>query len=329
MIAMFCSPLIRQLLSGSLFVILTVASVHAGSLYVTNELPNANSPSASSVSVYSLAPTFQNNLVPATPYYLPDAIVVDSARNVYVADAGGNRVVEFNAAGNQINVFNTDNLSAVSPSGLAIDPVGNVYVCSLDGVIQKISGGSVTNVGTVPGVTRAISYNPYNGLLYFTTQYPGNIYTMPASGGTATLFASGIGSGNLRGLAFGNGNLYVSDTSRDHNSGAIYMFNDGSSTASLFASGLPGPNYIAIDSSGRLFVAEYFGDDVVEFASNGTPMGQFIVGLHGPSGIALDPSASQTVVPEPSGWILFSLGGSLLIFGRAIRRRSSRPALRA
>jgi succinate dehydrogenase/fumarate reductase flavoprotein subunit len=60
---------------------------------VTNELPNANSPSASSVSVYSLAPAILENLVPSSWYDLPDAIVVDAASDVYVADAGAKGTV--------------------------------------------------------------------------------------------------------------------------------------------------------------------------------------------------------------------------------------------
>jgi hypothetical protein len=175
-------PLHRRLSCAYLGAILLVPSLHAGSIYVTNELPNSNSPSSSSVSVYTTTPAFLHNLVPSSPYNLPDAITVDSALNVYVADASGNRVVEFNSAGSQINVFNTDSSSAVSPSGLAIDPFGTVYVSSLDGVIQKISGGLVSNIGTVPGVARGIAYDPYNGLLYITTQFPGSLYTMPHPG---------------------------------------------------------------------------------------------------------------------------------------------------
>lgn len=85
--------LLTALLAGHIF---------GGVIYVTNELPNSNS-SVSSVSAYGLTTqTFLGNLVPTVAYDLPDAITVDSAGNVYVADASANRVVEFNSAGTQV-----------------------------------------------------------------------------------------------------------------------------------------------------------------------------------------------------------------------------------
>jgi len=324
-----CVPLVRRLSCGLFFSVLVGAQVQAASIYVTNEGPNPNSPTASSVSVYTSTGTFVNNLVPTTPYVYPDAIAVDSALNVYVADASANRVVEFNSAGTQIHVFNTDSGSGYSPCGLAVDPAGNVYVASLDGVIQKISGGAVTNIGTVDGTVRGITYDPYNGLLYATTQYPGDVYTMPTSGGTATLFASNIGSGDLRGLAFGNGNLYVSDTNSGPANGAIYEFAGDSSSPTLLASGLQGPNYIAVDSLGQLLVAEYYGNDVLELSADGTDLGSLITGLDGPSGLALDPSGQQQTTPEPANWILTGLGGVALIFGSAVRRRFRDPSIKS
>jgi sugar lactone lactonase YvrE len=315
--------LVQQVFCSVVVALLLVVPARAATIYVTNEQPNANSPSASSVSMYDMTGTFINDLLPTTPYVYPDAIVVDSALNVYVADASANRVVEFNSAGNQINVFNTDSAAGYSPAGLAIDPAGNVYVASLDGVIQKISGGTVTNIGTVPGTVRGLTYDPYNGLLYITTQYPGDVYTMPTSGGSATLFASNIGSDDLRGLAFGNGNLYVSDTNYDVADGAIYEFIGDSNTPTLFASNLQGPNYIAVDSSGQLLVAEYYGNDVLELSSDGTNLGSIVTGLDGPSGLALDPSGQQQqTTPEPAAWLLIALGGAFVVFGRAVRRRS-------
>ena len=304
-----CCAGLTTLLAGSLF---------SGTIYVTNEYGNANS-AVSSVSAYGLATrTFATNLVPAAPYVLPDAIVVDPAHNVYVADANGDRVVEFNSAGIQVGVFGTKTGSAVSPTGLAVDLGGTVYVTVLDGTVEKISGGVASTIGTVPGIARGIAYDPYNGLLYITTQSPGDIYTMPTSGGSATLFAQNIGIGNLRGLAFGNGNLYVSDSTFSQTAGAIYEFVGSSSSPVLFANSLHGPNYIAIDATGNLYVAEYFGLDVLELAANGTNLGSVITGLGGPSGIAID-LTFPAQAPEPAS--LGLMGAGLLALAAAARRR--------
>lgn len=234
--------------SRALYLSLIVGSLAFGdTLYVTNENNNLQGGTNSYVSAYDLASrAFLGNLVPSTPYALPDAItIVDPLGNIYVADAGANRVVEFNSSFQQTAVYNTQplNYGQVSPSGLAVDPAGNVYISNLDGSIQKISNGMVTTIGNVGGTARGIAYNPANGLLYVTTQYPGDVYTLPTNGGTASLFASGIGSGNLRGLAFANGNLYVSDTTGSHTSGVIYEFIGRNSLDMVqFASGLDGPN---------------------------------------------------------------------------------------
>ncbi len=297
----------RSVLAG----LLTALPLFSGSIYVTNELPNTNSP-VSSVSAYDLGTAaFLGNLVPLAAYDLPDAIAVDPAHNVWVADAGADRVVEFDGSAHQVAVYDTQTGSAVSPTGLAVDPAGNVYASVLNGTIQKISGGTVTTIGTVPFQARGIAYDPYNALLYITTQWGGDIYTMPLTGGPATLFAAGLGSGNLRGLAFGNGNLYVSDTTYSHTAGAVYQFTGSSNSPVLFAGNLQGPNYIAIDPAGNLYIAEYYGNDVVKFAANGAGYGAYITGLHGPSGIAIDPA------PEPAT-LAATIGGVLLLL--AVRR---------
>jgi sugar lactone lactonase YvrE len=274
-------------------------------LYVTNENSNAPAGASSYVSAYNLeTKAFLGNLGPTVAYALPDAItVVAPFGNIYVADAGADRVVEFNSSFHQIAVYNTQPLtySQVSPSGLAVDSAGNVYVANLDGSIQKISGGVVSTIGTVNGIARGIAYDPYNGLLYITSQAPGDIYTMSTTGGAATLFASNIGSGNLRGLAFGNGNLYVSDTDYNH-VGQIYEFVANSNVPVLFAPNQTGPNYIAVDSLGNLYVAEYYGNDVEKIAAAGVDLGPYIAGLAGPSGIAIGPDVMPA--PEPADFAL-------------------------
>lgn len=302
----------------------SAGALRCDTLYVTNELPNSRSP-VSSVSSYDLASqTFLDNLVPSTPYDLPDAITVDPSGNIFVADAGADRVVEFNSAHNQIAVYPTMTGSQVSPTGLAVDPGGSVYASVLNGTIQKISGGTVTTIGSVPEAARGIAYDSYDGLLYITTQTNGDIYSLPVTGGPATLFASHVGSGNLRGLAFETGNLYVSDTTYSHDQGAIYEFPGGSPVPVTFATGLQGPNYIATDGLGNLYVAEYFGNDVVKITPAGADLGSYISGLAGPSGIAIGPSFVASPEPATLGLVFFALLG-LAAVNRKTRSRSLHP----
>src|SRR2546430_2024653 len=96
-------------------------------------------------------------------------------------------------------------------------------------------------------------------------------------------------------------NIYLSD----HGAGAIYKFNS-SGQRSTFASGLSGPDGLAVDNSGNIFLADHGAGAVYEF----NPSGQrstFASGLSGPTFIAAE------VVPEPAtlAVMAFGLGTSL------------------
>lgn len=283
--------------------------------YVTNEMPSVHSP-VSSVAGYTWYGTFISNLVPAVPYVYPDAIATDAAGDVYVADASADRIVEFSPSGTEIAVLYTPP-SVYSPSGLTFDPQGNLYASVLNGDIVKFTGGggAGTLIGTVPGPARNVTYSPFDGLLYVTTN-PG-IYTLATTPGSMpTTFISGLGQRNLRGLAFdSHGNLFVADSTWLTDTGAIYEFIGGSNVPTLFASNLLGPNEIVIDAGGNLYVAEYYGGAVDKFAPNGTYLGAVITGLNGPSGLALGS------VPEPGAFSLIAAG--VLLLGAAWR--ISRP----
>ena len=61
----------------------------------------------------------------------PDAVAIDAAGDVYVADTGNNRVVELSAAGAVLNTWGsrgTTDGRFHSPTGIAVDGSGRVYV---------------------------------------------------------------------------------------------------------------------------------------------------------------------------------------------------------
>jgi DNA-binding beta-propeller fold protein YncE len=56
---------------------------------------------------------------------------VDASGNVYVADAGNNRIQKFSSSGTLITMWGslgTGNGQFSNPSGVAVDASGNVYV---------------------------------------------------------------------------------------------------------------------------------------------------------------------------------------------------------
>ena len=300
--------MVRLFTIGLLLLASGAQTAHGASIsfFVSNE-------NAATYDQYSGSGQFLQSLVPAISFHIPYGTVADSSGHLYVSDVGASRIVEFSQTGAELAVLQTpvDN-SGLSPEGLAFDPQGNLYVTSFNGNIIRFAGGSGTGtvIGSVPGARTGIVYNPADGLLYVSTSTNGgDIFTLPATGGAATLWAHAPGGAfpgsNLRDLALFGGDIYLADATWD-GEGAIYRFHAGSSTPNLIVSGLCGADYVQLDSAGNLYVAEYCGDRISKFGADGSPLGVVVSGLHGPGSFAL---VETPDAPEPA---TFSLAVSAL-----------------
>jgi sugar lactone lactonase YvrE len=193
---------------------------------------------------------------------LPSAVAVDSSGNLYIADTGNNRIrfvaastgVISTIAGTGTSGFSGDGFAATSaelasPSGIAVDSSGNVYISdfyndrireifALTGVINTIAGGgsvcgsATDSVGDNCTATDAVLAEPEGIRL----DASGNLYIADASDQLVRLVTASTGI--ISSIA-GNGIPGFSG--------------DGASATSAK---LNGPVGVGIDSSGNIWIAD-------------------------------------------------------------------------
>jgi len=236
---------------------------------------------------------------PATSAALnqPQGVAVDGAGNVYISDTGNNtvRVVGTNGIINQFagnyGAGNTgDGGYATSallngPTGLAIDPSGNVYIVDQNnyrirrvtpqGIISNYAGAGVQGGAGDGGVATGATMNPrnifldQNGNLFIADGGNNRVREVTASNGVInTIAGNGLAAITPRGLVLKGDILYYSDlasnrirslnlttgqTSVVAGTGAASFSGDGGSalTATLNA-----PRGLAMDSSGNFYIAD-------------------------------------------------------------------------
>jgi hypothetical protein len=192
---------------------------------------------------------------------LPTYLTVDSAGNIYFADNGNNVVWMVTAKTGTINVvagngtygYSGNGGSATSaefrsPSGVAVDSAGNIYIADTgNNVVRKVAAGT--------GIISVFAGGQYG--------YPGNI----GDGGPATSAALS----NPYGLAIDSaGNLYIADYSDQAirkvsaatgiittvaGNGNNGFSGDGGPATSA---SLSWPAVLALDSAGNLYFSDFF-----------------------------------------------------------------------
>jgi len=262
----------------------------------------------------------------AARFEFPGSIREDTGGNLYVADANGNTIRKVTQAGVVTTFAGTPGVAGSadgaaasaqfsSPSGVAIDGSGNVYVAD-DGnaTIRKITAagvvstlaGSAGSTGHVDAVGSAARFTDPQDLALdaagnlYVADGTGNRIRKVASDGTVSTFA---GTGT-RGATNG--------------AGTSATFND--------------PVGVAVDSSGNVYVAENGGDRIRKitaaavvstYAGTGTPgsadgpaaSAQF----SGPSGVSVDTAGNLYVSDTGNDTIrLITPAGTVSTIGGAV-----------
>lgn len=184
----------------------------------------------------------------------PSALVVDSSKNVYIVDAGNDRIRMITAKTQNINTiagtgtvgFSGDGAAATTanlgtPSGIAVDSQGNLYLADSGNLrVRKFTVGG--NINTVAGNGK-VSYSGDGG---------------PA---TAAQMNGPLGVGIDKG-----GNLYVSDSRNQ----VVRQVAKSGTISSIGSGSFVLPQGVAVDSAGDVFVADLQGNVVRRIGTDGS-----------------------------------------------------------
>jgi sugar lactone lactonase YvrE len=240
---------------------------------------------------------------------------MDSSGNVYVSDIGNDRIQKFSSTGSFLTAWGssgTGNGQFQSPSGIAVGPLGKVYVAdeSRSDRVQEFSS-------TGDYITQWGSYGTGNGQFAspegVAADSSGNVYVADYSNNRIQKFSStgsflmawgssGSGNGQLQGpsgvAVDSSGYVYVADSLNNR----IQKFDSVGNFLTKWGSQGSGngqfklPFAIAVDSSGYVYVTDNYnyriqkfdsaGNFVTKWGTQGSGNGKF----QSPSGVAVDSS---------------------------------------
>lgn len=267
----------------------------------------------------------------------PYATAVDGGGNVFVADINNGTVKEIEAGtgGNAAGVVSSSSTVVTvgsgfsAPQGVAVDGSGNVFVADYGSIlVQEIQAGTAGNAaGVVSSSSTVVTVGSgFAGPTGVAVDGPGNVFVSDfknasikeieaGTGGngagavssSSTVVLVGSGLTNPQAVAVdSSGDVFVADESKSvreieaGTGGNAPGMVSSSSTVVTVGSGFSIPIGVAVDSSGNVFVSDYYTSLVQEIEAG--------TGGNAPGVV----SSSSTVVTIGSG---FYLPGSLSIDG--------------
>jgi DNA-binding beta-propeller fold protein YncE len=222
--------------------------------------------------------------VKSAPMLIKPMYVYKRADNIYIADAGAERVTVINLKTREVFHAGTEGEGSLSlPVCVVSDKDGNIYVS--DSAIRKVfkygPGGSFIKAFSIEGRPVGLAYDDKSEILYITDTDKHIIYAVDKEGAVK----STIGK---RGEADGEFNY---------------------------------PTYLWVDNEGRLYVSDTVNARIQIFAPGGRFLlrfgmrGDSYEELAGPKGVATDTHGNIYVVDSKQNMIkIFSSDGKLLLF---------------
>jgi uncharacterized protein (TIGR03437 family) len=251
----------------------------------------------------------------------PEGVAVDNAGSFYIADFGYSRIRKVNggvittAAGNGYGGFSGDggaaiNASLAGPSGVAVDPAGDLFIADFYSErVRRVSGGIITTVAGAGGGTFFGDGGPAPG---GTLLNPEDVAVDPAG----DLYVADSGNNCIRKVSGGTITTVAGN-------GVPSFLGDGGSATSA---SLNEPSSVALDSAGNLYIADYLngrirkvsGGRINTVAGGGATLGDggpaTSALLSGPSGVAVDSAGNLYIADTYNNRVRKVSGGTITTF---------------
>jgi streptogramin lyase len=240
----------------------------------------------------------------------PKRLAIDSSGDVWVADAGNNRIEVFNEKGEYVTKFGGAGSGGEQmkyPTGVALDSNNNVWVADdennrvdrwrTSGVQPPTFAGAFGSFGAGNGQfdePSDVAVSAINGTLAVSDEKNDRVEEFNEEGEYLRAFGSeGTEKGRFkepRGVAIGpNDAVFVADTGNDR----IEEFTEKGGYENQFGSEgtekgkFKAPRGVAVDSSGDIWIADSGNNRIQEFNSKREYVRQFSAGTN-PVGVAVD-----------------------------------------
>ncbi len=237
----------------------------------------------------------------------PNGVAVDDAGNLFVSDSANSTIREVTPAGVVTTLAGVAGISGTAdgtnsgaqfswPNGVAADNAGNLYVAdTANDTVRKVTpfgtNWVVTTLAGQGGVSGSADGTNSDARFY----YPAGL----AVDGAGTLYVADFGNDTIRKVTPIGSNWVVTTLA---GAAGISGSADGTNGAAQFS----GPNDVAVDSAGNLFVADQSNNTIRRV----TPAGVVttVAGLAGSWGSA-DGTGSAAQFNSPSGVAVDAAGG--------------------